>query len=52
MFPVDPNAPRGPARSEYVRRGYLDRATAHERFPTPDVRRHDEPRSADARRAA
>jgi hypothetical protein len=52
MFPVDPNAPSGPERSEYVRRGYLDRAPVHERFRTPNVRRQDKPRPAGYRRAA
>jgi hypothetical protein len=52
MFPADPNAPRGPERSEYVRRGYVDRASARERFATLDVRRQEEARSAGVRRAA
>jgi hypothetical protein len=52
MFPVDPNAPGGPERSEYVRRGYLDRAPLHERCRTPNVRRQERPRSAGYRRAA
>src|SRR5215218_5440576 len=51
MFPIDPSAPGGPERSEYVRRGHLHRALLHERSPTPNVRRQEEPRSAGHRRA-
>lgn len=52
MFPVDPNAPGGPERSEYLRHAHLDSAPLRKRFPTPHVRRQfltPEGMAADAR---
>jgi hypothetical protein len=34
MFPIDPNAPGGPDRSESLRRSYLDHTFERERRPT------------------
>ena len=34
MFPIDPNAPGGPDRSDSLRRSYLDQTLVPERFPT------------------
>ena len=51
MFPVDPNAPGGPERSEYLRRGYVDRVPLNEQFPTLNGRRQAKPRPAPSARA-
>jgi hypothetical protein len=34
MFPIDPNAPGGPDRSDFLRHSYPDHTPVHERFPT------------------
>jgi hypothetical protein len=34
MFPIDPNAPGGPDRSDSLRRSYLDHTLVRERVPT------------------
>jgi hypothetical protein len=34
MFPIDPNAPGGPARSDSLRRSYVDHTLVRERLPT------------------
>jgi len=33
MFPIDPNAPGGPDRSDSLRRSYLDHKLVRERLP-------------------
>jgi hypothetical protein len=34
MFPIDPNSPSAPDRSEYIRRAYPSRAAARDGFAT------------------
>ena len=34
MFPIDPNAPGGPDRSDSLRRNYLDHTPVRARLPT------------------
>jgi hypothetical protein len=34
MFPIDPNAPSGPDRSESLRRSHLDHTLVREHLPT------------------
>lgn len=44
MFPIDPNAPGGPDRSESLRRSYLDHTLVRERLPTRTFSQADPPR--------